>query len=378
MGLGMKGSDRCHLLFLAAAAILVFQAVPWAWGEPAFPQLAESRVSVPYGRELREMGDLEEFRLDLYGKEFAIQDLGKGRLILADSSTGRISSDLAFPPGIACLFFSPSGKVFGLASDSIAEFPSRAALLLHFQDHAGAPAPARRALKGGPDFSGERKDYQFHVDPEGFTLVWDKAKATLFIFGPAGEMISSYACQSGFVPSGRRGFVSAFFSPEHGSRLCEFGYFRPETSSPKSDSDLFSAEIQLPDRNEVRVLSFDSTNNSALVMLFPPSISETAPVLSEGEAQERMEKGSTDFTRDPRFAWFIDRQDPSAMLMVLARVDSSGRLTPLGSFPFAATDGTTIVGRADVSVLVPGIPSGTFELKSLEICRKTLSEGKGR
>ncbi len=376
----------CSRLALVMAVTLSWLAPSLAAGEDrpttAAPRAdlpaAPLRVTIPYARPLADTADLDGFQLDQAGRWLAIQDRGKGILLLADPTTGRIDRHLTLPDGLRNLAFTTAGPVYALASAGIIPFPDLDTLLRFLERPLANPKPAAIPLEGWTA-AGPPGRHRLKIDPAGGFLLWDREASDLHIFHQDGKRLSEVPCQGDFLPTGRRTFLSAYYGPGQGSRILEMAYAAPPApDGSQPDLPGVAIEVGLPDGNEVHLVSFDPRDQSALVVVYPPSLPDLSPPLTEEEADRQLAREAPDFTRDPRYAGFIDPAKPGSPRIMLARVDGAGKVTPLAAFPFITSGGHSLVDGNGVSLLVPVVATDSFRVTALDIFQWADSSASGR
>jgi hypothetical protein len=332
------------------------------------PPTAHRQGSISYQRPLRDLDDLAGFRLEQAGQWLALQDLQEGVLLLVDPVTIKIEHRWSFPAEVLALSFHASGQVFGLTAGKILVFPDLASLKQCFVASPSPAKPPREILLQEPSLEPDRPRYLFHVDPEGYFLIWDREDSTLHVLRPDGSLAMSAPCQSHFVPLKRQRFLTAFYGPDDGSRVLEISYSQAVTAEgAQADLPLMAIEADLPDRNEVRLIGLEPRDGSPLVIIYPPSAVDPSSSRSPSFPITTLSQPRTDLASDPRFAWFTDPSDPSALLVVLAKMDRQGKITPISTFPQADADGKAIVGSTGVTWLAPKVDPATFHLEGFDL-----------
>lgn len=323
----------------------------------------DAKIYIPYSTSFNNLDEPSEFMLDITDERFYLQDLHQGKLLLVSRPENKIEETLDLPKDLLSLYFSDSGKVFGLTRTGCLEFKNRDELMRFLKNDKTLNPPLIKFNKG--PLNGRRANYLLSVDESGCRAVWDKAQALILIFNPEGGHIDSYPCQSIPILSDRKTFISSYFAPEHGARIIEFGYVRP--SPEKGQQETGNFHIELKDKNEFQVSRFDKNDKSFLGVVFPPSMADFVGNEPEDENQNRI-------SGEDLFKEFTDPADPGNLFMIVARVTGDGIAQPLVRLPFGDISGKLKVFKDTLYHLAPDceIASDAFKLKQLIIFQKEL------
>ncbi|PKL45075.1 MAG: hypothetical protein CVV41_03010 [Candidatus Riflebacteria bacterium HGW-Riflebacteria-1] len=269
----------------------------------------------------------ESLLMDFADKRIVIQDLGSGRLVVADSESGSKQTIYVFPEMLLSFYFADSGSVYALTRMGVAEFNGLVEATVWLQQEKSAELKTVELQK--IDLSQARFDYRLLVDKTGKMAVWNRSESLLQVFGSDGSFIDAFPCQNNPVMTGRDSFISSYFSPDFAARLIETGFSRPVANGEQKEVD--SLLVELKKAGEFHLLSFDDASKTFKGVLLPPPLENLAleDEVHEATDDDQAIEGVV-VAQDSVEA--VDSADPDPALILYCSVDTAGNVNQLMHF----------------------------------------------
>lgn len=275
--------------------------------------------------------------MDLTESQIVVQDLGFGKIILAASDSKNAPVIIPFPENLLSLHFSESGSIFALTRKGFIKFADLTETLNWMQAKSEIQ---NEILLREASLDLDRSVYRLYSDSSENMAVWNRSESLLQIFSKSGNFIDAFPCPSNPVLTGRKSFISSFFSPEIGSRLIEIGFDRPIENGAQKETDGLFLEIRSP--LEFQIVAYNSLNDTFEGLLLPPqpensAISNEAQNISiddirdnEKLSQNSVETESGDSGNGPGYYSSIDKSGEAKILMKLQEANYEGKIKRAG------------------------------------------------
>ncbi len=319
----------------------------------------------------------ELFIMDFSGDLIVIQDLFSGRMVVADSESGKNQTVYTFPEMLLSLYFADTGSVYALTRSGFAEFDNLGEAITWLQQEK--PTKLKVLELQNINLLQARFDYRLLVDRTGKIAVWNRSESLLKVFGNDGSFIDAFPCQNKPVLTGRDSFISSYFSPQFATRIVETGFNRPVANGEQQEVDSLLVELQ--QAGEFHLFSFDAVRQTFRGLLLPPSLDNIA--LENGihdvadDAQATEGKVAQDYVEaDSSKAVAVNQEfgdpaDPGKTVMFYCSVDTAGKVSRLMQFTDSFFSDKIKEKNGVVYFLVPAYETATdsISLSALQIMK---------